>query len=168
MANPIISLIEQEIETLLAGLSVATGFRLNWSPVNFDDRAIENHTLYNCFSTVNFISEENHDDVNVTHGNAYSNKALYIITCRVPLTTESTKPSYAQRKELYKAQEDVKKVFGLYPQLNSVYATNVQYNSSQISDDTLLKGDRFTPTMLEIYIEVWYFQSRINPAVIVP
>lgn len=168
MANPIISLIEQEIETFLASLSVAGGYRLNWAPVNFEDRALENNTSYNCFACVYFQSEENHDDVNMVHASAYSNKALYTIECRVPLTSESTKPKFDARKRLYFAQEDIKKAFGTYSTINSVYASNVQYTGSSIIEDTLQKGDRFTPIMLKVDIDVWYFQDRIDPTIVVP
>ena len=166
MADPIISLIEQEIEALLEGLTVAGGYRLNWAPVNYEDRALENNSSYGCFACVYFKSEENHDDVNMVHASAYSNKATYTIECRVQLTSESTKPKFDARKRLYLAQEDIKKVFGTYPSLNSVYASNVQYVGSEIIEDTLRKGDRFTPIMLEVTIDVWYFQDRINPDVI--
>ena len=166
MADPIISLIEQEIETFLASLSVAGGYRLNWASVNYEDRALENNTSYNCFACVYFSSEENHDDVNMVHAGAYSNLAKYYIECRVPLTSESTKPHFDARKRLYLAQEDIKKVFGTYPSLNSVYASNVQYQGSSIIEDTLMKGDRFTPIMLRVDFDVWYFQDRTNPEVV--
>jgi hypothetical protein len=166
MADPIVSLIEQEIETLLSGLTVAGGYRLNWSAVNYEDRALENNTSYGCFACVYFKEEENHDDVNMVHASAYSNKATYTIECRVQLASESTKPKFDARKRLYLAQEDIKKVFGTYPSLNSVYASNVQYVGSEIIEDTLRKGDRFTPIMLEVTVNVWYFQDRINPDVI--
>jgi len=163
MADPIISLIEQEIETMLSGLTVAGGYRLNWAAVNYEDRALENNTDYDCFACVYFQGEENHDDVNMVHASAYSNKATYTIECRVQLTSESTKPKFDARKRLYLAQEDIKRAFGTYPSLNSVYASNVQYQGSEIIEDTLQTGDRFTPNMLEVTIDVWYFQDRINP-----
>ncbi len=166
MADPILALIEQEIEEFLESLSVANGYRLNWGPVNYIDRALEDHSSYNCFSVVYFNSEENHDDVNMVHASAYSNQASYSIECRVPLDTQSSKPQFDQRKLLYLAQEDIKKVFGTYPSLNSVYATNVQYQSSSIVPDTLGKHDMFMPRMLLVDIDVWYFQDRIDPSII--
>ncbi len=165
MADPILSLIEQEIEAMLSGLSIATSYRLNWSPVNYEDRALED-AIYNCFACVYFQAEENHDDVNMVHAGAYSNKALYYIDCRVPLLTESTKPKFDARKRLILAQEDIKKCFGKYPSLNSIYASNVQYKDSNIVDDTKHRGDRFTPIMLRVMIDVWYHQDRINPDII--
>ncbi len=166
MAEPIISLIEQEIETLLSGLTVINGYRLNWSSVNFEDRSLEDNINYDCFACVYFNNEENHDNINMVHAGAYSNIASYNIECRVQLTNESTKPKFDARKRLYLAQEDIKKVFGTYPSLNSVYASNVQYKSSEIIEDNLQKGDRFTPIMLSVSIEVWYFQDRIDPSII--
>jgi hypothetical protein len=166
MADPVLSLIEQEIEALLASLSVATGYRLNWAPVNFEDRALEDNSTYNCFACVYFESEENHDDVNTCHASAYSNKAIYTIECRVPLTSESTKPKFDARKQLYLAQEDIKKAFGDAQTMNSVYASNVQYTDSELIPDTLGTGDRFTPIYLKVYLDVWYFQDRIDPSII--
>jgi len=166
MAAPIISLIEQEIETFLASLTTVGGYRLNWAAVNYEDRALEDNTNYGCFACVYFQSEENHDDVNTVHAGAYSNKATYTIECRVQLTSESTKPKFDVRKRLYLAQEDIKKVFGTYPSLNSVYASNVQYVGSDIIEDTLRRGDRFSPIMLEVTLDVWYFQDRTNPETI--
>ena len=165
MAEPIISLIEQEIETFLESLSVADGYRLNWAPVNYEDRALECDD-YNCFAVVYWNNEENHDDVNMVHANAYSNKSSYTIECRVPLIAESNIPKFDGRKLLYSAQEDIKKVFGKYPSLNSIYATNVQYQGSSVVPDTLGTGDRFTPVYLRVDIDVWYFQDRIDPAII--
>jgi len=127
---------------------------------------LEDNTSYGCFACVYFVTEENHDDVNMVHAGAYSNKAIYHIDCRVQLTSESSKPKFDARKRLYLAQEDIKRVFGKYPSLNSVYASNVQYRGSDIIEDTLRKGDRFTPIMLRVELDVWYFQDRENPEII--
>ena len=167
MATPILTLIETELQTLLAGLRVANGYQLNWSPVNLEDRALEDYDNYNCFSCVYWQSEENHDNVNMVHAGAYSNKSTYTIESRVPLLSESVKPKFDARSRLYMAQEDIKRLFGNFQTLNSTYASNVQYLDSSIIDDTYQRGDRFTPIMLKTTIEVWYFQSRINPSIVV-
>lgn len=159
MATPIITTIEIQIKTLIESMSVAGGYLLDWAPINFEDRALED-SGYNAFACLYWDGEENLDDPEGLHFQAYYNVDDYIIEVRCPLTSESSNPKFDIRQRLQLALSDLKKVFGTYSSLNGNVAAKTMYRGARILEKGSAKGDRFTPVYLEVRISVWYFQDR--------
>lgn len=160
MATPIITAIETEMKTLIEGMSISGGYELDWAPINYEDRALEDHATYDVFCTVNWLREVNQDEPEGLHFQAYHNIAEYSIEVRCPLTTESTNPLFDARPMLQLALSDLKKLFGTYPSLNANHAFKTMYRSAEILDRGQIAGDRFTPYYLSVVFHSWYFQDR--------
>lgn len=159
---PIITLIEQQIQALIEAMSVENGYQLNWAPINFEDRALEDNVNYNVFSCVYWDGEVNLDEPDGLHSQAYHNVDEYLIEVRCPVTSESTNPNFDIRPRLQLALSDLKNLFGEYPSLNGDNAAKTMYRSARILNKGKAAGDRFTPLYLDVRIQVWYFQLRQN------
>lgn len=110
MSTPIITIIEQEINTLIAAQTVANDYLLNWSPyVTFEDRALETSD-YNCYATLEFLKEENEDEIETNFSDRMQNFLDYKLECRVPLAEVSTNnPQIEWQTQAHKAIADIKK-----------------------------------------------------------
>lgn len=160
MATPIITAIETQMKTLIEGMSISGGYQLDWAPINFEDRALEDQVAYDVFACVYWLREVNQDEPDGLHFQAYHNIAEYSIEVRCPLTSESTNPLFDARPRLQLALSDLKKLFGTYSSLNADNAAKTMYRSAEILDQGQVLGDRFTPYYLDARFHVWYFQDR--------
>ena len=141
-------------------MSISGGYQLDWAPINFEDRALEDQATYDVFACVYWLRELNLDEPEGLHFQAYHNIAEDSIEVRCPITSESTNPLFDVRPRLQLALSDLKKLFGTYPELNGNNARKIMYRSAEPMDRGISSGDRFVPMYLDARFHVWYFQDR--------
>jgi len=148
--------IEDKIESLIESIN-AEPYNFVWGDCSlYYDMA---KASYPC-AGVTFEGEENQDEDNGTWGGAYFNIANFRIDVRCQLDSEYPNPREIITGELYKALDDLKRVFGINWSLGGT-ANSIQYKGCEIVDETA--NDVFIPSRLVTHWIVHYEQDRQDP-----
>lgn len=159
---PVLTLITNQIRGIIEALSTSTGYLLNWGPIDYEDRALEDLNTYNAYGVLIWDDEINYDVDRGAIQSAFSNYIDYTLNVRVPLDTESNKANYDVRPQLYKGLCDIKHYFGHFPNIDGSFACTVMYLGSKLNKTGKNSGDRFCPITLDIKLRAWYFQYRAD------
>jgi hypothetical protein len=158
--TPILTLAETAMESLIGAMSIAGGYNFDWeNDVDQEDKA--QHAAYPFAVVRGMPDESNTDAPNGAHGEAYQNTAHVAIDVYTRLASERTDPQRDMRTDMYKALDDLKRVFALNLGLGGV-VDYIQYKSARITNE--IQGDRFVPGKLETEWEITYVQDRNNPS----
>ena len=160
-SKPILTLIEEEIQTIIEGLDTVDGYNYSWNTVNIRDEA------HNTFPSalVELVEEINIDPNNGSHSRAYLNRAEFRITAKGQISAE---PDFSNGETPWnqirfvhnKLLDDLKKAFGTNYSLNDS-AHSILYNRSERNRQA--SGDIFRDANLVTFWTVQYMQDRQTP-----
>lgn len=149
--NNLILTLENKIESM-----TDDEYLLNWAPCNIEDRALESID-YGAYACVYCNFEEN-NDLNFTFANRISTK----INIRVPNDIISDNSNFYNRLQLYKGLEDLKQLLGKNNPLDLEYNYYILYKGCEIDKGGIISGDRFCPISLNVYFDIFYYQSKVS------
>lgn len=157
MDKPILTRIEEAMASRIAALRKSDGYYLNWGTVNEPDVAKQK------FPSAEIVLdyEECLDETDTAWSGAYNQEAHYVIRIRAQLDNEEVIPFYEINKELNKALEDLKKLFGNHYTVSDACETIVYQGAQRIVDRG---NDIFRPAYLDTKWLVKYTQVRIDPS----
>jgi hypothetical protein len=153
--------IEKEIELLILGMSIASGYKFDWATVNEEDEAIGSFPraiIDPRDSLADKIS--NMDTVSGISSRAYTNEVLFTVLASGELPSFNTNPSFAIRSIMRNALNDLLKLFGNNNQVGG-YCDNILFSGSQI--EAIRTGDIVSPANLRTIWKVIYSVDRIDP-----
>jgi len=157
-ATPILSRIEAAMLALIEGMTIAGGYYYDWGDCNERDMAIKdaypNAEIY-------LSDEENDDDINGDHSNAYENRATFEIRVHGKLSAIQDNPEFSINAEHNKALDDLKKLFGTNYTVSDTCNT-ILYRGSR--REKANHGDVLVPTILITTWEISYAQDRQSVA----
>jgi len=111
-------------------------------------------------AVIYFDGENNVDDANGTWAQAYYNEVMFRIEVKAQLPSQYDNPVVEIRKELYKALDDLKMLFGVNWNMDST-ADSIMYRSCQIVEERA--GDILVPSKMVTTWMVRYEQDREIP-----
>ena len=151
----ILEQIESGMYDLIVGMQ-AEPYNYRWGTVNERDMAKQAWP-----SAIIYLEVE--DNVDETEGSwmdAYYNEVTFRLEIRARLNDEYSNPVVEIRKDLYKALDDLKMLFGINWNIGGVCDT-IMYRGSEIEEEPA--GDIFLPSKLITRWLVRYEQSRKTP-----
>jgi hypothetical protein len=167
MMTPILDRIEKKISSLVAGMRKVDGYNFDWAMVNEQDSAMPdsggNISFPQCIvdpSDSIADKEINQDTLAGVGSLDYTNEVIFTLLVKGELPVFETNPLFAIRSTLRKAQDDLKKLFGIHLNLDSE-CDNIMYSGSQI--ESLLTNDVQRPARLRTFWKVVYSQDRQTP-----
>jgi len=159
---PILDRAEIDLKDLITGMTIAGGFNFDWDS-SFNRRDLAKVG----FPTVSEMDwepeEDNIDDEEGAHAEAYSNILTMRLLAVGKLTTQPTNPKDAIRTTTTKMLDDLKQLFGINYQLSEqtgIYS--IMYDRSERVDHG--SGDIQKAFHLETFWNIRYIQSRVTPA----
>ncbi len=156
--TPILTRIQEGLETRIAAISKSDGYFTNWGSVNEPDVAKQEFPS----AEILFDNEDCLDETNGAWSGAYNQEANFIIRIRASLANEEQIPLYEINKELNKALEDLKRCFGINYTASEDACENVMYQGAQrITDNS---NDIFRPAYIDTRWLVKYTQVRKDPS----
>jgi hypothetical protein len=161
MPDPILTRIEDNMSTLIAGMRVSDGYNYDWLYTNQPDMAKVQYPT--AIITLN-PDEQCLDDITTAHAGAYSCKDTFLITVVGTLLAEKELPTFEINKIWNKTLDDLKKLFGTNFSLTvdgACACDTIQYRSARRVYKK--NGDIFVPGHLETTWEITYSQDRTNP-----
>lgn len=155
--TPILTRIEEAMATRIAAICKSDGYYTNWGSVNEPDVTKQK------FPSAEIVleSEENLDETESAWSGAYNQEARFIIRIRAKLDNEEVTPFYEINKELNKALEDLKRLFGTYYTVSDACETIMYQGAQRLVDRG---NDIFRPAYLETKWLVKYTQVRTDPS----
>ena len=147
--------IEEKMYDLIAGMN-AEPYNYVWGTVNERDMAKAEYPM----AVIYFDDETNVDDANGTWSEAYYNEVVFRIEVKAQLDSQYDNPVVQIRKDLYKALDDLKMLFGINWNLATTCDT-IMYRSCQIVEER--SGDILVPSKMVTRWLVRYEQDRQNP-----
>jgi len=162
----ILSKIENNIKTLIEGMTVSDGYNYNWGTVNIIDEVKQDSYPT---ALVKLHDIESIDDIGGGNGNSYAMRARFEIIIKAKLTDETTTPLYDIHDAQYKAYDDLLKLFGNNPSLcvDSVPACHYVNPDSVESREEHETGDIFRPSDFITRWYIYYEQLRTDPEVLI-
>lgn len=161
VATTILDRIELEIQKLIAGIVTASGYNFNWSIINEEDEAIGNFPRALIDPRDSVADRETCADTVAGVGSLdYTNEILFTILVRGIMPTFNNNAVFNVRSTLRKGLDDLKKLFGIYNQLEGA-CDNIMYVSSQI--EPIRTNEILSPGQLRVIFKVIYAQDRQNP-----
>jgi hypothetical protein len=153
--TPFLTQIEEKMYELIGAMYFGP-YHFTWGSVNEEDVA------KNVFpSALIYLEDENNlDDKNGAWGGAYFNEVVYRIEVKAQLDREYSNPVFEINKELNKALDDLKKLFGNNWSLDGATDT-IMYIGSKRQQEKL--GDILVPSKLITRWLCRYEQSRTSP-----
>jgi hypothetical protein len=157
----ILDTIETTMASLIAGMTINDGYNFNWSIVNQEDEVIGDFPralidprdgladVETCMDTLAGIGSRD-----------YTNEVLFTILVAGKLPSYDNNPSWAIRSVLRKANDDLKRLFGINNQLNGT-CDNILYVSSRI--EPIKTNDIMAAGQLRWMCKVVYSQDRQTP-----
>jgi hypothetical protein len=161
MTTPILDNIETTMSTLIAGMTTTGGYNFNWSIVNEEDDAIGNfpRAIINPRDSL-ADKEQNMDTVAGIGSRDYTNEVLFTVLVAGEMAAFGVNSNFTFRSVLRKAQDDLKRLFGINNQLGG-YCDNILYAASQI--EPIKKNDVMSPLQLRTVFKIIYSQDRQTP-----
>lgn len=154
---PILTDIETQMATLITGIKIANGYNFTWGSVNEIDKS---KWVYPAAS-IYVESEECEDDPEGAWSRTYLQKANIIIEVQTRLVNEETQPTFEIDKDMNKALDDLKKLFGTSYSVSG-YCDIVMYQG--MTREVFQTGDLFIPKKMITRWMVKYTQSRTSPS----
>ena len=160
MAEPILTRIETNIETLIKAMRVSDGYNYDWLYANIPDMAKVQYPT--ALVTLN-PDEVAGTDIGA-HAGCYTCVDTFLITVVGTLLAEKEIPTFEINKIWNKTLDDLKKLFGTNYSL-TVDGVCVCDTIQYISSRRVYKknGDIFIPGHLESTWQVTYSQDRQQP-----
>ena len=156
--SPILSRIEAAMVTLIEAMTQAGGYYYDWGDCNERDMAQKdaypNAEIY-------VLDEDNDDDIDGDHANAYENRAMFEIHVHGKLSSVNDNPEFSINDLHNKALDDLKKLFGTNYTVSDTCNTILYRNSRREGGGA---GDVHVPGKLISTWEVSYAQDRQSPA----
>jgi len=153
--TPFLTLIEEKMYELIAGMSIGD-YHFDWGTVNQEDyaKAVFPSAL------IYYEPEESLDEPDGAWGQAYFNQVIFRVEVVAKLEEEYENPVFEINKELNKALDDLKKLFGKNWSLDGATDT-IMYGGSERKEEAL--GDIFIPKRLITRWLCRYEQDRTSP-----
>jgi hypothetical protein len=154
--KPVLTKIEEGIESYILTIRRSTDYYFDWYTVNETDVASQTFPSAEIF----IDSEECQDEEDGVWAGGYNQHVYLTIRVRMETANEETNPTYDINKELNKALDDLKRMFGN------------QYTVSDSCDTMMYKGmirvlDRSNNILRASYMDTQWFikytQDRKNP-----
>ncbi|MEA3346964.1 MAG: hypothetical protein U9Q21_02605 [Candidatus Auribacterota bacterium] len=156
--EPILTRIEQKMKAALEGISINDGYYFNHGTVGQRDQA---KVLYPAHYIDLLPEEENLDDPEGAHANAYINRDDWEITTMGKLQVKKAIPVEAIKIVLNRTLHDLKRVFGIDYHLGSSGCWKIQYRGCRRIFHG--SGDILHPCKLITRWSTYYHQNRIKP-----
>lgn len=162
---PILTQIETSMTALIKAMSICTGYNYEWDTVNEIDLAVGSFPRAVIDSPIELqLGVENNVDIlNGANSQAYTNEVIFTIDVLGILAAlpASENSYFAIRKELRKALDDLKMLFGRNPTVNNTCDT-IMYRDSKIA--YIQRNDVLRPAGLKTSWLCIYSQDRLNPS----
>jgi hypothetical protein len=150
--------IEDGIKSAIEGIAQADGYNFDWGACNQPDEALQ--TFPNAEITID--NETCQDDAQGVWSDAYDQEAVYIIRVRARLDNETSIPAYEINRELNKALQDLKKLFGRNYHASDSCDTITYMGMQRVPDKN---NDIFRPAHMDVRFRVRYTEDRSNPEI---
>jgi hypothetical protein len=159
---PILTRQQTYLASAIQGLRIVDGYFYDWGLSNLRDEAAKLEAGYpNAVIEIN--REVNQDQQGSAHAGAYDNYATCTIRVAQDAAALGEDPRYSLNPEQEKALDDIKRFFGLDPQIGGL-SNSVQYKEWRRSFTK--NGDVLRPGEMELDFEIWYTQDRQQPSLI--
>jgi hypothetical protein len=158
MSTPTLTLIEEQMASLIGAMSIGSGYNFNWGSVNEIDKPKWEYPA----AWITLENENNIDEPDGAWSNTYLQEAFYEIMVQTRLDQEVSSPIWEIDKELNMALDDLKKLFGANYSISGRCDT-IMYKG--MTREFITQGDVFIPKRMITRWRIQYTQNRENPSI---
>jgi len=158
MPTSLLETIVNNAGSIIAAIDGTGDYNYDWGASNIEDLA--HCTFPN--AVIQAVEEENLDEDNGAHSQAYQNGVSLEIKIRHINASEDTNPNYAIRARLFRALDDIKRAFGNNCSLSGA-GDCMLYRGSTFDITRIGNDDIFIPYEMTSMWYIRYTQDRKDP-----